>query len=309
MFNHLPVLFDEVIEGLAIKEDGTYLDGTVGGGGHSLGIAQALTSGRLICVDQDPAALKAAKANLANVEDRTTFISSNFSNLGQIARQMAPQGLDGILLDIGVSSHQIDKADRGFSYMKDGPLDMRMNPQGERSAYDIVNTWSQENLAKILKTYGEESWADRIAALIVERRDLKPLERTYDLVDAVERAIPKGARQKGSHVAKKTFQAIRIATNRELDVLEEAIDAGVQALRPGGRFAIITFHSLEDRIVKERFRWWAQDCVCPPEFPLCQCDKRADLKIITRKPIVPQEDEIARNSRAASAKLRIAEKI
>lgn len=309
MFNHLPVLFDEVIEGLAIREDGTYLDGTVGGGGHSLGIAQALTTGRLICMDQDPAALKAAKENLADYRDRTSFVSGNFSQLGQVARQMAPQGLDGILLDIGVSSHQIDVAERGFSYMKDGPLDMRMDPRGDLRAYDIVNHWSQAEIARIIKDYGEENWADRIAAIIVERRAEQPLETTFDLVDAIERAIPKGARQKGSHVAKRTFQALRIATNRELDVLEKAIDDGIQALKPGGRFVIISFHSLEDRIVKARFRWWAKDCVCPPEFPICQCDKTSELRVITRKPILPQDDEMARNPRAASAKCRIAEKI
>lgn len=308
MFKHLPVLFDEVIESLVIKENGSYLDGTVGGGGHSSGIAQALTTGRLICMDQDPAALAAAKENLTPYADRTSFVSANFARLGEVARQLAPEGLDGILLDLGVSSHQIDRPERGFSYMQDGPLDMRMDPWAEKSAYDLVNDASQKELAQIIKDYGEESWADRVAALIVERRALAPITSTYELVDVIERAIPKGARQKGSHVAKRSFQALRIAINDELGVLEKAIDAGVAVLKPGGRLAIISFHSLEDRIVKERFRWWAKDCICPPALPICQCDKRAELKIITRKPILPSKEEQARNPRAASARLRVAEK-
>lgn len=309
-FNHIPVLYDEVIEGLALKKGGLYVDGTVGGGGHSKGILQGIgATGRLIAIDQDINALTAAKKNLALYEKQISYFHTNFSGMADILTKEAPAGVDGILIDIGVSSSQLDQAERGFSYMHDAPLDMRMNPDATLSAYTVVNTYSEEQLADILSKYGEEKWAKRIAQIIVERRAIMPISTTFQLVDCVERAIPKGAREKNSHVAKRTFQGIRIEVNHELEVLQEILDTAISHIKVGGRMAVITFHSLEDRIVKNHFKYLASDCICPPELPVCQCDKVPTIKIITRKPITASKSELAHNSRAASAKLRIIEKI
>lgn len=309
-FHHIPVLYHEVIEGLALKEGGIYVDGTVGGGGHSSGILERIGEhGQLLAIDQDQNALAAAGERLASYGDRVKFFHSNFIEMPKIIDEYAPDGVDGILIDIGVSSPQIDDYRRGFSYMHDAPLDMRMNPEAAFSAYDVVNTYNEDQLERILREFGEEKWARRIAKIIVERRAIAPVETTFQLVDCIERAIPKGAREKGSHVAKRTFQAIRIEVNGELDVLEGVLDQAVERLKIGGRMAVITFHSLEDRIVKQHFKYLASDCICPPELPICQCDKEATVKIITRKPIVASKEELKENSRAGCAKLRIVEKI
>ena len=309
-FQHIPVLYQEVLDGLDLKKGGTYVDGTVGGGGHSSGILAAIgKDGRLLAIDQDENALRAAKERLAPYAEQVTFFHSNYIEMPSIIDEYAPEGVDGILIDIGVSSPQIDDYRRGFSYMHDAALDMRMNPQADFSAYDVVNTYDEDALERILREYGEEKWARRIAKIIIERRAIAPIETTFQLVDCIERAIPKGAREKGPHVAKRTFQAIRIEVNHELDVLEGVIDEAVARLKIGGRMAVITFHSLEDRIVKQHFKYLASDCICPPELPICQCDKEATVKIVTRKPIVASKEELADNSRAGSAKLRIVEKI
>lgn len=309
-FQHIPVLYEEVLAGLALKEGGTYIDGTVGGGGHAAGILQAIgVKGRLLAIDQDTNALQAAKERLAPYDGQVEFFHANFVHMPEIIDANAPDGVDGILIDIGVSSSQIDDAQRGFSYMHDAPLDMRMNREADFSAYELVNTYDEDALERILREYGEEKWSRRIAKIIVERRQLAPIATTFQLVDCIERAIPKGAREKGSHVAKRSFQAIRIEVNHELDVLEHVLDAATERLKIGGRMAVITFHSLEDRIVKQHFKYLASDCICPPELPFCQCDKMATVKIITKKPITASKEELAQNSRAGSAKLRIVEKI
>lgn len=309
-FQHIPVLYEEVLEGLALKEGGIYVDGTVGGGGHASGILKAIgAQGRLIAIDQDVNALAAAKSRLAPFSEQVLFFHDNFIHMPQIIDANAPEGVDGILIDIGVSSPQIDNAQRGFSYMHDAPLDMRMDTEAAFSAYNLINEYDEDALERVLREYGEEKWSRRIAKIIVERRATAPIETTFQLVDCIERAIPKGAREKGSHVAKRTFQAVRIAVNHELDVLENVLDEAVDRLKIGGRMAVITFHSLEDRIVKQHFRYLASDCICPPELPFCQCDKMATVKIITKKPIVASKEELALNSRAGSAKLRIVEKI
>ena len=309
-FQHIPVLYEEVLEGLDLKAGGTYVDGTVGGGGHSSGILKAIgANGRLLAIDQDLNALAAAKARLAEFGEQVTFFHSNFVKMPEIIDANAPDGVDGIVIDIGVSSPQIDDASRGFSYMHDAPLDMRMDREAELSAYTVVNSYDEDALERVLREFGEEKWSRRIAKIIVERRALAPIETTFQLVDCIERAVPKGAREKGSHVAKRSFQAIRIEVNHELEVLENVIDDAVARLKIGGRMAVITFHSLEDRIVKQHFKYLASDCICPPELPFCQCDKEATVKIITRKPIVASKEELAQNPRAGSAKLRIVEKI
>lgn len=309
-FQHIPVLYEEVLEGLALKAGGTYVDGTVGGGGHSSGILKAIgAKGRLLAIDQDLNALAAAKARLAPYGEQVTFFHSNFVNMPKIIDENAPEGVDGILIDIGVSSPQIDDASRGFSYMHDAPLDMRMDREAALTAYTVVNSYDEDALEHVLREFGEEKWSRRIARIIVERRQQAPIETTFQLVDCIERAVPKGAREKGSHVAKRSFQAIRIEVNHELDVLENVIDEAVARLKIGGRMAVITFHSLEDRIVKQHFKYLASDCVCPPELPICQCDKEATVKIITRKPVMATKEELAQNSRAGSAKLRIVERI
>ncbi|GAB6084916.1 16S rRNA (cytosine(1402)-N(4))-methyltransferase RsmH [Alkaliphilus crotonatoxidans] len=309
-FKHVSVLLEESIEYLNIKPQGTYVDGTLGGGGHSLEIAKRLNEkGLLIGIDQDENALKAAGERLKDYTDRFKAVRSNFSHLSDVLEQLEIAEIDGLLLDLGVSSHQLDEAERGFSYMHDAPLDMRMDNRSPLTAREVVNGYSEEALYQIIKDYGEEKWAKRIAQFIVNHRRSEPIETTYQLVDIIKGAIPKGARMDGPHPAKRTFQAIRIEVNRELEIIEETIIAATQYLRPGGRICIITFHSLEDRIVKNAFKKLQNPCVCPPQFPVCQCNKKQELEIITRKPIVPSDEELEINPRARSAKLRVAEKV
>lgn len=309
-FKHVSVLLEESIEYLNIKPQGTYVDGTLGGGGHSLEIAKRLNEkGLLIGIDQDENALKAAGERLKDYTDRFKAVRSNFSHLSDVLEQLEIAEIDGLLLDLGVSSHQLDEAERGFSYMHDAPLDMRMDNRSPLTAREVVNGYSEEALYQIIKDYGEEKWAKRIAQFIVNHRRSEPIETTYQLVDIIKGAIPKGARMDGPHPAKRTFQAIRIEVNRELEIIEETIIAATQYLRSGGRICIITFHSLEDRIVKNAFKKLQNPCVCPPQFPVCQCNKKQELEIITRKPIVPSDEELEINPRARSAKLRVAEKV
>ena len=306
-FHHVSVLLQECIDNLQIKPDGIYVDGTMGGGGHSLEIARRLNNGRLICIDQDPNAHEAAGKRLAEYQDRITFVRDNFGNLTSILDGLGIEKIDGMLLDIGVSSHQLDEAERGFSYQQDAPLDMRMNPEQPFCAYEVVNEYDEDKLDRVIFTYGEERWARRIAQFIVKERARKPIETTGELVEIIKKAVPKGARKDGPHPAKRTFQAIRIEVNGELDVLQNAIDAAAARLSPGGRLCIITFHSLEDRIVKETFRREENPCICPPQFPVCVCGKKPLGRVITRKPILPSKEELAVNPRARSAKLRVLE--
>ena len=273
-FHHISVLLNECIDNLNIRPDGIYVDGTMGGGGHSLEIAKRLTTGRLICIDQDPNAHEAAGKRLAEYKDRITFVRDNFGNIANILDSLGIEKIDGMLLDIGVSSHQLDEAERGFSYQQDAPLDMRMNPDRPFSAYDVVNGYDEDELDRVIFTYGEERWARRIAQFIVKEREAKPIETTGELVDIIKKAVPKGARKDGPHPAKRTFQAIRIEVNGELEVLQRAIDDVAARLAVGGRLCIITFHSLEDRIVKEAFRKQENPCICPPQFPVCVCGKK-----------------------------------
>ena len=306
-FHHISVLLNECIDNLNITPDGIYVDGTMGGGGHSLEIAKRLTTGRLICIDQDPNAHEAAGKRLAEYKDRITFVRDNFGNIANILDSLGIEKIDGMLLDIGVSSHQLDEAERGFSYQQDAPLDMRMNPDRPFSAYDVVNGYDEDELDRVIFTYGEERWARRIAQFIVKEREAKPIETTGELVDIIKKAVPKGARKDGPHPAKRTFQAIRIEVNGELEVLQRAIDDVAARLAVGGRLCIITFHSLEDRIVKEAFRKQEHPCICPPQFPVCVCGKKPLGRVITRKPILPSKEELEENPRSRSAKLRVLE--
>ena len=306
-FHHISVLLNECIDNLNIRPDGIYVDGTMGGGGHSLEIAKRLTTGRLICIDQDPNAHEAAGKRLAEYKDRITFVRDNFGNIANILDSLVIEKIDGMLLDIGVSSHQLDEAERGFSYQQDAPLDMRMNPDRPFSAYDVVNGYDEDELDRVIFTYGEERWARRIAQFIVKEREAKPIETTGELVDIIKKAVPKGARKDGPHPAKRTFQAIRIEVNGELEVLQRAIDDVAARLAVGGRLCIITFHSLEDRIVKEAFRKQENPCICPPQFPVCVCGKKPLGRVITRKPILPSKEELEENPRSRSAKLRVLE--
>ena len=306
-FHHISVLLNECIDNLNIRPDGIYVDGTMGGGGHSLEIAKRLTTGRLICIDQDPNAHEAAGKRLAEYKDRITFVRDNFGNIANILDDLEIAKIDGMLLDIGVSSHQLDEAERGFSYQQDAPLDMRMNPDKPFSAYDVVNGYDEDELDRVIFTYGEERWARRIAQFIVKERENKPIETTGELVDIIKKAVPKGARKDGPHPAKRTFQAIRIEVNGELDVLQKAIDDVAARLSVGGRLCIITFHSLEDRIVKDAFRKQENPCICPPQFPVCVCGKKPLGRVITRKPILPSKEELEENPRSRSAKLRVLE--
>ncbi len=308
-FEHIPILLEEVIEGLNIKKDGIYVDGTLGGAGHSIEIVKRLDKGKLIGIDQDIDALEKAGRVLKDYKDNTILIHDNYKNIHNILKDLGIDKVDGIFIDIGVSSYQLDKASRGFSYHNDAELDMRMDRRQEFSARDIVNKYSKERLEEIILKYGEESWAKRIAEFIVEEREKNPIHTTLDLVEIIKKAIPKRVRMEGGHPARKTFQALRIEVNAELDVLEKSIDLMVDLLKPSGRIAIITFHSLEDRIVKEKFKYLFKECICPKEIPICKCDKKREIKIITRKPIVADEEEILINKRSRSAKLRIAEKI
>ncbi len=307
-FKHKPIMVEQVLKGLNIKKDGIYVDGTLGGAGHSKEIVKNLDKGILIGIDQDTDALKKAKEVLSDYKENTIFVHNNYENIDFILDDLGIEKVDGILLDIGVSSYQLDKKERGFSFHQDAPLDMRMNKEQEFSAWDVVNKYSMEELTKIIYDYGEESWAKRIAEFIVEERKENPINTTLELVEVIKKAIPKKVRME-RHPARQTFQAIRIEVNRELDVLINSIDKMVGLLNPGGRLAIITFHSLEDRIVKDKFIDLNKDCICPSEFPICVCDKKREVKIITRKPIISDEDELEYNPRARSAKLRVCEKV
>ena len=307
-FYHVSVLLDECIEGLNIKPDGIYVDGTLGGAGHSSQIAKRLTTGRLIGIDRDPVALKAASERLAPYMDRVTLVHSNFCEIKSVLQELNIPGVDGILLDLGVSSPQLDDAQRGFSYMADAPLDMRMNSGDALSAYTVVNTWSQEELKRILYDYGEERYAPQIASAICRRRTEKPIETTLELVDVIRSAMPAAALREKQHPAKRSFQAIRIAVNDELGSVEQVMKDAIPCLNPGGRLAIITFHSLEDRIVKNGMTAASKGCTCPPSFPVCVCGKKPQVKLISRKPIVSGDEELERNPRARSAKLRVCEK-
>lgn len=309
-FHHIPVMLEECITYLHIRPDGTYVDGTLGGAGHSSAIAAKLgPGGRLIGIDQDAEAVQAAGERLAPFGAQVTIVQDNFKQIDSILDNLGIEKIDGALLDLGVSSHQLDEAERGFSYMADAPLDMRMNQSAAISAYDVVNGYSEQQLADIIFRYGEERWAKRIAQFITEWRRQKPLETTMELVAAIRAAIPKGARLEGGNPAKRTFQAIRIEVNGELAILRGAIDAFADRLKPGGRLAVITFHSLEDRIVKEAFLELAQGCVCPKEFPVCVCGRKPQAKILTKKPVTASAKELQHNSRAKSAKLRVIEKL
>lgn len=307
-FTHKSVLLDECIEALNIRPDGVYVDGTLGRAGHSREIAKRLTTGRLICIDRDMAAIEAAKERLAEWMDRVTLVHSNFSELSEVLEQAGVSGVDGMLFDLGVSSPQLDDASRGFSYMKDAPLDMRMDASAALSAYEVVNSWSYEELRRVLYEYGEERYAPAIAKNIVRKREQAPIETTLELVDIIKSAMPPAALREKQHPAKRSFQAIRIAVNGELDALPPMMSAAVDSLNPGGRLAVITFHSLEDRIIKHAMQDMAKGCTCPPNFPVCVCGKKPRVKILTRKPIVSGETELTENSRARSAKLRVAEK-
>ena len=306
---HKSVLLDECIEGLNIRPDGIYVDGTLGRAGHSREIAKRLTTGRLICVDRDDAALEAAKTRLADWMDRVTLVHSNFDQIGAILTELGVPGADGMLFDLGVSSPQLDDGSRGFSYMADAPLDMRMDRSEGLTAANVVNTWSQEELRRILFQYGEERCAPQIAAAIVRRREDKPIETTLELVEVLKSAMPAKALREKQHPAKRTFQAIRIAVNDELASVDRMIQGAVPKLNKGGRLAVITFHSLEDRIVKTGMAEFAKGCTCPPSFPVCVCGKTPDVKLVNRKPILPTEQEIEENPRARSAKLRVCEKL
>lgn len=308
VFTHRPVLLDECIQGLNIRPEGIYLDGTLGRAGHSREIARRLTTGRLICVDRDQAALDAAQERLADWMDRVTLVHSNFDQVADILDDLGIAGADGMLFDLGVSSPQLDDGSRGFSYMADAPLDMRMDRSEGLTAADIVNGWSQEELRRILHQYGEERCAPQIAAAIVRRREGKPIESTLELVDVIKSAMPARALREKQHPAKRSFQAIRIAVNGELDALPPMLRAAVDGLNPGGRLAVITFHSLEDRIVKRTLAELARGCVCPPEFPVCVCGKKPQVRLVTRKPVTAGGAELEENPRARSAKLRVAEK-
>lgn len=308
-FKHTSVLFEECMEGLKIKPDGIYVDGTLGGGGHSSGICERLgEEGLLIGIDRDRDALDAASARLEKYPCRKIFVQSNYSDIKDVLDDLGIEEIDGALLDLGVSSFQLDNPDRGFSYMQEAPLDMRMSQDDDFTAYDVVNTYSAEELRNIIHKYGEERWAARIADFIVKARKDKPLENTAELVDVIKAAIPAAARRDGPHPAKRTFQAIRIEVNDELGQLERAIDEFCDVLAPGGRLCVITFHSLEDRIVKDIINKRINPCTCPKEFPVCVCGKVGDIKKKSNKPIPPSDEEIEANPRARSAKLRVAEK-
>ena len=308
-FHHVSVLLEECIDALDIKQDGIYLDGTLGGAGHSSQIVKRLNTGRLIGIDRDPVALQAAGQRLAPYKDRVTLVHANFCEMAQVVENLGLPGVDGILLDLGVSSPQLDDGERGFSYMADAPLDMRMNGEDTLSARTVVNTWSQEELKRILFDYGEERFAPRIAAAICRRREERPIETTLELVDIIRSAMPPQALREKQHPAKRSFQAIRIAVNDELGSVERAMEAAIPLLNPGGRLAVITFHSLEDRIVKNAMAEASKGCTCPPNFPVCVCGKKPQVKLISRKPIVAGQRELEENPRSRSAKLRVCEKL
>ncbi len=308
-FEHIPVLLEECIEGLAIKPDGVYVDCTAGGGGHSFAIANRLTTGRLISIDRDEEAIAACTARLASVKDRVTVVKATFSQIKMILGELGIDAVDGILMDLGVSSHQIDTPERGFSFRSDAALDMRMDRQSPMSAQTLVNTYGEAEIADILWRYGEERYSRQIARKIVQARQQQPIQTTGQLVEIIKSAMPAAARREDQHPAKRSFQALRIAVNNELGELQETLDAIPSLLKVGGRAAIISFHSLEDRMVKTAFREQSRGCTCPPEFPVCVCGHTADMKIITKKPIIASGEQLEDNRRAACAKLRIAERI
>lgn len=307
-FKHISVLLNEVLDNLNIKPNGVYVDCTLGGAGHSLEILKRLDDrGKLIGIDQDTNALNFAKQKLSSYSN-VIYVHNNFYNIREVLEELSIEGVDGILMDLGVSSYQLDTAERGFSYMKDAPLDMRMNEEDSLSAYDVVNEYSKEELIRIFREYGEEKFAVRVAGKILEYRNEKPIETTLELVDIIRKSIPMKFQRNG-HPAKKVFQAIRIEVNKELVILNKSIEDAVDKLNVGGRIAIITFHSLEDRIVKTKFSKLSNPCECPPDFPICACGKKPKIKLISRKPIEPTEMEKEENSRSKSAKLRVVEKI
>ena len=308
-FKHLPVLLNECLDALDIKEEGIYVDCTLGGAGHSLEILKRLsTKGRLIGIDQDVDALCAAKDNLKDYNN-VTFVHDNFYNIEAILEKLGIDKVDGILMDLGVSSFQLDSAERGFSYMKDAKLDMRMDRSQSLSAYDVVNNYDEQEIGQVLRNYGEEKFSKRIANFIVDRRAEKPIDTTLELVNVIDAAIPAKYKREGGHPAKRTFQGIRIEVNGELKILDRAIENGINRLSSGGRMAVITFQSLEDRIVKNAFRSLQDPCKCPKELPMCVCGKTPIVKLISRKPIVASSEELENNKRSRSAKLRVAEKI
>lgn len=309
-FKHTSVLYNECITNLRIHPEGVYVDGTLGGGGHAAGICEKLgEKGTLIGIDRDQDALDAAGKRLEGYKCKKHFVKSNYSNIKSILEELGIEAIDGVLLDLGVSSFQLDNYARGFSYMQDAPLDMRMNAEDGTTAEDIVNEYSEKELTSIIRDYGEERWASRISQFIVKGRKEKRIETTFELVELIKAAIPAAARREGPHPAKRTFQAIRIEVNDELGQLERAVEEFCDVMAPGGRLCIITFHSLEDRIVKDIFNLRADPCTCPKEFPMCVCNKIPDIKKISRKPIVASDAELEMNPRARSAKLRVAEKI
>ncbi len=308
-FQHYSVLLQETIEGLKIRPDGIYVDGTLGGGGHALEVAKQLTAGgRLIGIDQDADAIQAATARLQDYSDRVSIVRNNYENFHQVLQELSIEAVDGIYLDLGVSSYQLDEGDRGFSYRVDAPLDMRMDQRNPVTAADIVNDYSEAELFHMIRNYGEDRFAQNIAKHIVAYRQKKRIESTLELADIISGAIPARIRATSGHPAKRTFQAIRIELNRELDVLENTLDQMIDDLREGGRLCVITFHSLEDRIVKNKFRTAEKPCICPPEFPVCTCGRKSKGRVITRKPILPSAEELSENRRSQSAKLRIFEK-
>ena len=308
-YGHVPVLLHECLDALALRPDGVYVDGTLGRAGHSLEIAKRLTTGRLIGIDRDETAITAAEERLADYMDRVTLVRSNFDRVGEILDELGLDGADGMLFDLGVSSPQLDEAERGFSYMQDAPLDMRMDRGAPLTARDVINDWSYEELRRILYEYGEERYAPVIAKHICRAREQAPIERTGELVDIIKSAMPPQALREKQHPAKRSFQALRIAVNGELDALPPMLEAAVSHLHTGGRLAVISFHSLEDRIIKKTLQDMATGCTCPPNFPVCVCGKKPRIRLVSRKPIVAGEAELARNPRSRSAKLRVAEKV
>ena len=308
-FHHVSVLLREAVEGLNVRPEGIYLDGTLGGAGHSSEIAKRLTTGTLIGVDRDPKALAAAGERLAPWTERVKLVHGNFRDLEAILDELGIPAVDGILLDLGVSSPQLDEASRGFSYMADAPLDMRMNPEDPLTAWEVVNSWPREELRRILFAYGEERYAPLIAAAIERRREQAPIETTLELAELIRSAMPRQALREKQHPAKRSFQAIRIAVNDELGAVDSVMSQAIRRLNPGGRLAVITFHSLEDRIVKNALAEAARGCTCPPEFPVCVCGKKPSVRLIAKKPITASEEELEANPRARSAKLRVAEKL
>lgn len=307
-FVHKPVLLYETVRSLNIKPGGIYVDGTLGGGGHAYEVCKRLGSGRLIGIDQDGDAIRAASERLTPFADKVSIVRSNYENIEEVLADLHIDKVDGIYLDLGVSSYQLDTPSRGFTYREDAPLDMRMDDRQDRTAADIVNTYDEGELYRIIRDYGEDRFAKNIAKHIVRAREEKPIETTGELAELIKAAIPAKVRATGGHPAKRTFQAIRIELNRELDVLEHSIDAMIRLLAPEGRLSIITFHSLEDRIVKASFRRNEAPCICPPDFPVCVCGRVSMGRVITRKPILPSQKELEENSRAASAKLRVFER-